>query len=434
MSKLRVNLVNMSDIEGGAARAAYRLHQALRRAGVDSIMQVNQAVAGDWSVQTPAGTSRKALARARPWIGQLLAKTLRTDNQVYHSPAMVPSKWTKRFNVANIDLVHLHWVNHEMMSISDIGRINKPVVWTLHDMWAFCGAEHYTEDFRWQEGYRKDNRPSYEAGFDLNKWVWNRKRKAWRRPMHIVTPSHWLAECARASALMRDWPVTTIHNGIDTDVWKPMDQGLARELLGLPSDVPLLLFGAMGGGKDPRKGFDLLRKAMSHLRGEVKDLRLIVFGQFPPKEPEDLGFPIHYTGHLHDDLSLRVLYNAADALVIPSKQDNLPNTGVEAMACGTPVIAFDTCGLPDIVYNQKTGYLAKAFDDVDLASGIKWTLQEKNRPPVAEYSCSGGEATVLTGRGRLSHNARQQALERFSYAVVARQYIKVYKKAVEDMR
>jgi glycosyltransferase involved in cell wall biosynthesis len=159
-----------------------------------------------------------------------------------------------------------------------------------------------------------------EAGFDLNRWTWNRKRKHWQRPMHIVTPSHWLANCVRESELMRDWPVSIVPNPIDTDRWKPMYQTTARSLLGLPVDAPLLLFGAMGGGRDPRKGFDLLLDALAHLRAEREDLHLVVFGQLAPREPPDLGFTIHYTGHLNDDLSLRALYSAADVLVMSARQ------------------------------------------------------------------------------------------------------------------
>jgi glycosyltransferase involved in cell wall biosynthesis len=371
-------------------------------------MWVNMASAGDWTVEGPATKGAKAFAALRGHATSPLVKTLKTGNPIIHSPAVLPSQWVKRINASDADIVHLHWVQGEMLSIADIGRIERPIVWTLHDMWAFCGAEHYTEEFRWREGYRRDNRPAHESGFDLNRWTWERKRKHWRRPIQIVTPSHWLADCVRESALMRDWPVLVIPNCLDTDRWKPMEQALARELLGLPADVPLLLFGAMGGGRDPRKGFDLLTAALGHLRGVIPGLELVIFGQLAPRNPPDLGFPVHYTGHLHDDLSLRALYSAADALVVPSRQDNLPNTAVEAQACGTPVVAFHIGGLPDIVAHQRTGYLAKAFDVADLADlavGIAWVLGED-----------------------LRQASRERAVARFSNAVVAEQYRAVYRQ------
>lgn len=406
--------LNYSDINGGAARAAYRIHHALRESGVDSRLWVNQTAAGDWTVGGPRNMLEKAMGLLRPPIGRLFTQALKTSNPILHSPQVLPSLWVKQINSSDADVVHLHWVQGEMLSIANIARIRKPIVWTLHDMWAFCGAEHYTEESRWREGYRKGNRPSYESSFDLNRWTWERKRKHWQRPMHIVTPSRWLADCVRQSALMRDWPVSVIPNPLDTERWKPLPKELARELLGLPTDVPLLLFGAMGGGRDPRKGLDLLLEALAQLcdAPEAQGLELVVFGQRAPQQPPKLGFPINYIGHLHDDLSLRALYSAADMLVLPSRQDNLPNTGVESLACGTPVVAFDTCGLPDIVTHQETGYLARAFDAKDLAYGIKWVIADRTR------------------HAQLCSNARLSAVARFSHSVIAPQYKELYQAAV----
>lgn len=410
---MKIVIVNYSDIGGGAARAAYRIHHALREFCIDSQMWVDDAILGDWTVQGPSSKLRKGLAKFRPFLGQLTFKPFfKTGNPIIHSPAVLPSGRVAGLNSSSADVLHLHWVQGEMLSVADIGQLRKPVVWTLHDMWAFCGAEHYTEEFRWRDGYAKINRPIYESGFDLNRWTWQRKCKHWQHPMHIVTPSRWLAQCVRESALMRDWPVTVVPNCLDINKWQPLDKPLARELLGLPKDVPLLLFGAMGGGNDPRKGFDLLLKALQHLRGEQRELELVVFGQLAPKSAPDLGFPIHYTGHLHDDLSLRALYSAADVMLIPSRQDNLPNTGVESLACGTPVVAFDVCGLPDIVQHQHTGYLAKPFDTEDLAHGIQWVISES------------------TSDSSLQQQARAYAEKNFSNSAVVPQYKAVYDAAI----
>jgi glycosyltransferase involved in cell wall biosynthesis len=336
---------------------------------------------------------------------------LRTANPILHSPAVLPSGWAKSINASDADLTHLHWVNIEMMSVEDIGRIEKPVVWTLHDMWAFCGAEHVADDFRWREGYLRTNRPSHEAGFDLNKWVWGRKRRAWRRPMHIVAPSRWLAECVQQSMLMREWPVSVIPNAIDTDAWRPVEKTWARNLLGLPSSVPLLLFGTFGSNAAPHKGFDLFQAALQFLRAETEELQLVVFGERAPREPVDMGLPVHYMGHLHDDLSLRILYSAADVMIVPSRKEAFGQTASEALACGTPVIAFGATGLLDVVRHQETGYLAKAYDPEDFARGIQWVLEDRER-----YA-------------KLSAQAREDAVGRFSYPAVARQYLTVYEAA-----
>lgn len=414
---MKIAQVSFYDINGGAARAAYRIHHALRQQGLDSHMYVCQASTGDWTVHGRDNKWDKVLGRllgnvCNPFDG-LIKKALKTSNPILHSPAILPSHWRNRLNELNADLLHMHWINGEMLSISDVGKLHKPVVWTLHDMWAFCGAEHYTEDFRWREGYKQNNRPSYESGFDLNRWTWQRKCKNWKRPFQIVTPSRWLADCVKSSDLMREWPVAVIPNPIDTTLWHPVNKGLARQLMQLPPDVPLLLFGAMGGASDPRKGFDLLKAALEHLRGAVPDLELIVFGQLAPAKPIDLGFPVHYTGHLHDEISMSLLYSAADVMVIPSRQDNLPNTGVEAHACGTPVVAFDTGGLPDIVEHQRTGYLAKSFDTLDLAQGLNWVLSDSDR------------------HAKLGQAARERALRLWSLDTVAMQYQNIFQQAIQ---
>jgi glycosyltransferase involved in cell wall biosynthesis len=381
---------------------------------MNSTLLVDKATSDDWTVQTPKNEVRRIFSRVRPRLGSFPTHLLRTGNPVLHSPSILPSGRAKSLNAGDADILHMHWVQGEMLSISEIGQLRKPVVWTLHDMWAFCGAEHYTEDYRWREGYRKNNRPSYESGFDLNRWTWQRKRKYWLRPIHIVTPSNWLAKCVRESVLMCDWPLSVIPNPIDTTLWQPVEQTLARDLLRLPKDIPLLLFGAIGGGQDPRKGFDLLKRALTHLRDDLPELELVVFGQSRPSSPPDLGFPIHYMGHIHDDLSLRVLYSCADALLVPSRQDNLPNTGVESLACGRPIIAFNTGGLSDMVKHKENGYLAEAFDVEDLAKGIHWVLSDQARLV------------------KLGKRARTLAVKNFEAKSIASMYQQLFKTIIES--
>jgi|LakMenE18May11ns_1017448.scaffolds.fasta_scaffold9959605_32 glycosyltransferase involved in cell wall biosynthesis len=407
--------LNYSDINGGAHRAAYRIHHALCESGIDSQMLVSVAGSGDWTVQGPTSQILKAMVRVRPNLVKPLLKLLRIRNSSGFSPAIVPSRWADRINVSDADVVHLHWVQGEMLSIADIGRIRKPIVWTLHDMWAFCGAEHYTTDCRWRDGYCADNRPAHENGFDLNRSTWQRKRKRWRRPVQIVCPSQWLADCVRASALMREWPVAVVPYPIDLERWQPIEQHFARDLLGLPQDCPLLLFGALGGGTNSRKGADLLFSALTQLRIEpsMQDLQLVVFGQHPPMTPPQLEFPVHYTGHLHDDLSLRTLYSAADVMVVPSRHDNLPNTGLEAHACGTPVVAFKTGGLPDIVDDRVTGALAEPFEPASLAAAIRWVLEDPLR------------------RRALGAAARERAERIWAPARVAGLYEDLYERVIE---
>jgi glycosyltransferase involved in cell wall biosynthesis len=372
------------------------------------MLLVNRAALSDPTVVGPATAPGRLLAKSRRILASPWRSLLKTATPGLHSPACIPSRWASRLNASAADVVHLHWINGEMMSIADIGRLTKPTVWTLHDMWAFCGAEHYTDGVRYREGYSTANRPSCESGFDLDRWTWRRKQRHWQRPMQIVTPSRWLADCVEQSSLMGDWPVMVIPNPLDTEVWRPLDKLRARQLLNLPPDAPILLFGALGGDEDPRKGFDLLRDALQHLRGRVADLELIVFGQRAPKQDLSLGFPVHHTGYLHDDERLRLLYSAADAVAVPSRLEAFGQTASEAHACATPVVAFNTGGLADIVAHRETGYLAKPFDVPDLAAGIEWVIAAKGAGP------------------DLAAAARDRACRLWDSPVVARQYADLY--------
>lgn len=341
----------------------------------------------------------------------------KSDNLNPRSGNWLPSAMANEINRSSADVVNMHWVAGETLSIEDIGRIRKPVVWTLHDMWPFCGAEHYASDdesARWRSGYGAVNRPVGNHGLDLDRLVWQRKRRAWKRPMHIVAPSHWMAECARQSVLFRDCPVSVIPNVLDTAIYQPLNRDFCRQVLGLPADRPIILFGAIGGARDPRKGYDLLLDALTRLAAIVNTQKMlcVVFGQGTPQSPPALAFPTRWMGYVHDDATLALLYNAADVMVVPSIQENLPQTATEPQACGCPVVAFDCTGFRDAVKHRETGYLARTFDTEDMAIGLHWILEDADR------------------RGRLGKAARQRALRLWAPDVVLQQYLQVYDSAI----
>ena len=408
---MKVLTVNHSDSLGGAARAAYRIHRALRRSDIDSQMIVNHSTTGDPTVTAPSSAMHKLMARVGPHVDAQLCRLQTVENPVHQSPACIPSSWLRRINASDADVVHLHWIGAETLSIEDVGKITKPVVWTLHDMWAFSGTEHYPANDRWKAGYHGHNRPAGERGWDMNRWAWRRKQKAWKRPMTIAPVSSWLASCASESALMGAWPITPIPNTLDTDVWKPVDKRQARALLGIPEGAPVVAFGAWGVSQ-PHKGRDLLQVALHALRSRDVDLRPIIFGQMEPERPEDTGYTTRYLGHLSDDLSLRVVYSAADVMVVPSRVEAFGQTASEAMACATAVVAFDATGLRDVVEHRKTGYLARPFDAADLAEGIHWVLTDPAR--VAQ----------------LGEQGRSSAVARFSHSVIAARYREIYSEAL----
>ncbi len=408
---MKILIVNTSDILGGAARAAFRLHKSLMVSGIESRMRVGVKKSDLVSVDGPQRRLGEALGIARPFLGQTLMRLQKTNNSILHSTAILPSCLVDEINTSPADVINLHWVCGEFISVEDIGRIRKPIVWTLHDMWAFSGAEHYGPDnsnARWQNGYTADNRTSGHKGLDIDRWVWNRKRRAWRYPMQIVTPSRWLAECVKTSYLMRNWPVTVIPYTLDCRQFQPWPKPFAREVLGLPLAATLILFGAMGGGKDFIKGWDLLQPALARIASEHVGVHGIIFGQSEPVNPPKLGLPLHWMGHLNDDATLALLYSAADVMVVPSRQENLPQTGTEAQACGCPVVAFNCTGLQDVVDHHVTGYLAMPYDSDDLANGIRWVIENKER------------------HTSLSSAARERALRLWAPEVVIPRYKAIY--------
>ena len=410
-------LVSYSDQNGGAARATWRLHQALLAHDVESRMSVMKKISDDWRVIGPDGKFGKGLGLIRPLIGNSVMRLQKTHNTVFHSASILYSGNKKSINKSDADVVNLHWVCNETLSIEEIGRIDKPVVWTLHDMWAFCGAEHYANEdsiSRYIKGYHSNNRNPGHGGLDIDRWTWKRKIRAWRNPMTIITPSNWLAECASQSVVMRDWPVHVVPHSLNTDMFRPYDKDLCREILGLPKDVPLILFGAIDGAKDPRKGFDLLTNALSGIQDKMilQDAQCIVFGQGKPELDPNIGYPVHWIGHLYDDWSLVLLYNAADVMVVPSRMEAFGQTASEAHACGTPVVAFNCTGLQDVVKDRISGYLAEPYSHDDLANGIEWVLHDSLR-----YT-------------ELCNAARMHAIQSWTPEIVVPQYLKVYENAI----
>lgn len=365
----RVVHVSRSDGGGGAQIAAHRIHRALVDSGLPSSMTVDEAVKGDWTVAGPRGSFARLSAILRPRAGAVMAPAGK-DNAP-RSAALLPGNLRKRIARHSPDIVHLHWINGEMLSIAEIGRLDKPVVWTLHDMWPFCGAEHYAAGEGWKTGYLDGPRGE--------RAVWRRKNRHWTRPINIVAPSRWLADRARESALMRDWPVTVIPNPLDLGRWRAVDRHLARMILGLAPDRKYLLFGAVGGTADARKGADLLFAALNRLALTDDGIEALIFGEERPKEPANAGLPVHYMGKLTDEVALRLAYSAADVFVLPSRLEAMGYTGMEAQACGRPVVAFDAGGPRDIVRHRETGYLATPFDTDDLAQGIAWCVEDPER-------------------------------------------------------
>ncbi len=429
---MRVIQLSAEDISGGAARAAQRLHLGLRAIGIDSRMVVRHKGGDDpytypaFAVPfadgraAPAGLRqdlRKAVFKACGYLDQLPLRCYPRRQTLTWSIGWVPTGIPAIVARLGPNVIHLHWIGAGFVPIRALPAFRRPLVWTLHDMWAFTGGCHQAIDcVRYQQLCGNCPQLGSDRERDLSRRIWGQKYRHWGRlDLTVATPSRWLADCAKKSTLFRDRRIEVIPYGIDTSRYRPHEQTLARQVLGLPPDRRLILFGAMHSTSDPLKGFNHLQSALRALAQSApkERLHLMVFGASEPPDPPDFGFPATYAGSLHDDLSLALLYSAADVFVAPSRQDNFPNTVLEALACGVPCVAFDIGGMPDLIAHQQTGYLARPFDEADLARGIAWVLEDESR------------------RRALAEAARRKVEREYDLTSVARRYEALYHEVLK---
>ena len=376
---MRIIHVCYHDIRGGAALAARRLHLELLRTGHESrFMLVEQSGDTEQAIRLPA------LFRSRCRIEQRLeALAFRHANRNRLTPQslnLFPTSIAARINRENPDVVNLHWINGASSAIWDLPRIHAPVVWTLHDTWPYCATEHYHDnnDLRFVTGYRE---PAPNGNF-WQPLVWKCKRKNWNGwTPEIVAPSNWIAGEAQSSELMHRLPITPIANGVDLAVFRPSDRLKARQTLRLPPDARIILFGAYNAA-DRNKGGPELTAALRRLSRRFSEpLLLLAVGS--NTEMPDFGIPAVFTGRLDTEQQMATAYAAADATVLASKYDNLPNILVESLACGIPAAAFATGGIPEIMEDRVSGALAEPFQPESLADALAWILEHPHPEQLA---------------------------------------------------
>ncbi|MDB9315909.1 glycosyltransferase family 4 protein [Spirulina sp. CS-785/01] len=396
-------IISTSDIDGGAAKASYRLHRGLQSIDVPSQMLVRAKFSGDSTVVA----NKTPIARLGSQFDHLPLRFYPQRDRAMFSCQWFPDRITPAIAQLQPDILNLHWINNGYLQLETLPKLKKTMVWTLHDMWGFTGGCHYSRDCdRYTQNCGHCPHLQSNSAWDVSRWIWQRKAKIFPQlNLTIVTPSHWLAKCAQTSPLLAETPVKVIPNGIDTQVYKPITRSLVRQILNLPTNKKLILFGAMGATRDPRKGFSYLQEALQKLSYTTHSdsIELLIFGASQPTNPPQLGFSTRYLGRFQDDLSLALVYAAADVFVVPSTQENLSNTVMEAIACGTPCVAFGIGGMSDMIEHKQNGYLAQPYETEDLAQGIGWVLADEQR-----HAQLGDRARTKTEQEfTLQHQARQ---------------------------
>jgi len=409
---MRVAILSSFDLDGGAARAAYRLHQSLMERKVESRMFVQIASRGSFEVDGPIDGVGKTLARLRPYLDHLPARLLGARLGEF-SVNWLPSGTLTKLDAYQPDVVHIHGIHAGFVSLSELQDLRAPAILTAHDMWPFTGGCHYDNDCGRYATESCTRCPLLSvSAHSLAKQRLLAKRKTWRRSIStFIVPSRWLKRVAEASPTAEGARIEVIPNGLDLSKFRPIHKQAARQLFGLPQEQKVVLFGGVNSTSDPRKGYGLLRLALSEVAATDlrKEIVLCVYGSAQRRVTETFGIRTIEVGHLFDEESLIALYSAADLFIAPSRQDNLPNTVLEATACALPTIAFDVGGMPDLILDGKTGWLAKRMSSDALCNCIVHAIGA----PLSDF----GDA------------ARKHAVANFSASDAAERHLDIYKRA-----
>lgn len=420
---MRVLIVNTSESIGGAAVAANRLMEALNNNGVKARMLVREKTTDNISVAQLSGKLHQKWAFL--WERFCIYRHLKYSKQHLFEIdiANAGSDITRTREFQKADIIHLHWVNQGFLSLSDIQKIfasGKPVVWTMHDFWPATGICHYPQAC---EHYKKEGcgachyLPDGGSLTDLSARVWKKKAALYNlRHVHFVACSRWLCGEVKKSRLLEGRSVWNIPNAIDTRVFTAIDKNKAREEFGLPTDKKLILF-ASQRTNDRRKGIDYMISALNSLverHPEMKEqAAVVILGGQSEEVASQMPLSAYPIGFINDARRIVSLYSASDIFVLPSLEDNLPNTIMEAMACGVPCVGFNVGGIPEMIDHGKNGYVAAYKDAGDLAQGIYQMLTN------ADYD-------------DFSSNAVSKVKTCYSQNVVASKYIDLYEQAMAE--
>ncbi|QHT71146.1 glycosyltransferase [Rhodocytophaga rosea] len=416
---MKVTLVNTFQFSGGAAVACYRLMQALNKNQVDASLLVQQQSFEDASVESIGDSfpgKQKAWLRFSADRFYFMLHEKNKGVRFAFSPANIGTDISQHPFIQQADIIHLHWINFGFLSLDSLQQLidlGKPIVWTMHDMWAFTGGCHYSGECKRYLShchscpFLRNPHPK-----DLSYRVFENKFALLANAsISFVACSQWLAGLAKDSRLLKEFPIISIPNPIDTSTYTPANKTVVRKALSLPTNKKLILFGAFKI-TDPRKGFIYLLQALHLLQEKYpetsEELGLLVFGKTDQALMEELPFPVFSLGTITETSKLVQVYNAASVFVLPSLEDNLPNTVMESLSCGTPVVAFDTGGLPEMISHLSTGYLSEYKSAESLAEGIYEVLFKQ------DYTT-------------LSRSARQKVLDTYSESAVAEKYKALYK-------
>ena len=409
---MRVLIVNFSSKKGGASQSAHRLFKALLRNNIESKMLIKKydadSLDSNYYIQQKnwlINICNDLLS----FIENLFLKIIGKSNNNFSYSIFGSFGITKMINDYNPDIVNLHWVAGNMMSVNDIRKIKAPIVWTIHDHWPFSNGYHVPSS-HFIDGMSDPNDFKKTFWFRYKKWILNSKND-----LTVVSPSKWIGNIAKSSEIFKSNDHYHIPNLPKIDCLnfnyladKTISKCVLKEknIVNLPIDKQVISFGAMNPISDKNKGFDLLHKAWIMINS--KNSCLHIFGINNVDEDMYCKNIISgaFTSFVRSSISAEI-YGASDLIVVPSYQENLSNCIYEALSCGRPVVAFDIGGNGELIDHKINGYLAQPYDEEDLANGIAWILNYANPKELEE-------------------NARNKILNKFSHERLLGNYLDLF--------
>ena len=397
---MKLLIINYSDKNGGAAIATHRIYNSLKKK-IDVYLYVVDKNYRDEKIII----NNQVFYFFLKLFENITRKIFHSNSNNFHSYNLLPTGSLKIINKINPDIVQLHWVGMNTLSIKEIGLIKQPIVWRLSDMWPMCASEHYANN-----SISKNKIDfSFRSFLNIDKYIFRLKNKYWNKNIFFIAPSFWLKSKLNKSFLTKRNNAIIIPNAIDTFFWKAQNKERIKKRLNVKKKV-VITYGA-SVIDDPRKGLSYLLNSLYFLDF---DFELLLFGKISDKnflkKVNNIG-NIRYLGDISNKVFLRDIYSISNVVVIPSLMDNSPNVLFEANSCSVPVVAFNNSGIKDFILHKKTGWLANNKSSEDLSVGIKWCISNKNQK-------------------FLKNNARKFCVKNYTEQVISSAYMKVYKKII----
>lgn len=384
---MKILIISTFELKGGAAVACYRLFEAFKKLGHEAKLLVMEKTSNnEWVAEASPNRKKFDQLQTKFQYG-LNARTLFKDGYVFSNSPWRGHDISTHPWVQEADVLNLHWINHGFLGLGDLDalfKLNKPIAWHMHDCWSFTGGCHYTGSCtNFERGC--GNCPALRSASkgDISSRIYAEKQQIFEQnPPVFVGSSAWLTAEAAKSGLSEPGRTRHIRIPIDTDVFFPVPKAAAKERYKLNPSKTHVLFAAMNAA-DPRKGFAELIAALQLLGDSVSNVEIVVAGKADERLRDQIPFPTKLLGAVKGSEMVEV-YRAADLFVIPSKEDNLPNTVLESLACGTPVVGFAAGGIPEMIDQNETGVLAELGDTTALADAIEAGIALSQEANIAE--------------------------------------------------